>query len=240
MPRKRKRRPVAPETTLYAPVKRYLEALGFAVKGEVCGCDLVALRGDEPPIVVIGELKLAFGLELVLQGIDRADACDEVWLAVRVTGRGGRVRDPRVHKLCRLLGFGLLGVSSSGLVDVLVEPKPWRPHRDLRRRARLIREHQSRHGDPALGGSARSPIMTAYRQRALACAASLAGGPRRTSEIRSAIPNAPSILLRNVYGWFSRVQRGVYELTPEGASALARWPQPVMAAKSAFAPLSAA
>ena len=78
-----------PETTLYAPVKRYLEALGFTVKGEVCGCDLVALRGEEPPIVVIGELKLAFSLELVLQGVDRTAACGEVWLAVRVAGRGG-------------------------------------------------------------------------------------------------------------------------------------------------------
>jgi hypothetical protein len=28
----------------------------------------VALRGNEPPIVVIGELKLGFNLELVLQG----------------------------------------------------------------------------------------------------------------------------------------------------------------------------
>ena len=62
-------------------------ALGFTVKGEVCGCDLVALRGEEPPIVVIGELKLAFSLEL--QGVDRTAACGEVWLAVRVAGRGG-------------------------------------------------------------------------------------------------------------------------------------------------------
>ncbi|MEZ5784957.1 MAG: DUF2161 family putative PD-(D/E)XK-type phosphodiesterase [Xanthobacteraceae bacterium] len=223
----RKRNRVSPtlETSLYVPVKRYLEALGFTVKGEVCGCDLVALRGDEPPIVVIGELKLAFSLELVLQGVNRMAACDEVWLAVHIAGRSGRVRDPRVHKLCRLLGFGLLGVSSSGLVEVLVEPMPWRPRRDLRRRARLIREHRTRRGDPALGGSTRSPIMTAYRQQALACASSLARGPRRTSEIRPAIPNAPNILLRNVYGWFTRVRRGVYELTPEGASALARWSQ---------------
>src|SRR5215475_6370481 len=44
------------ETSLYGPVKRYLETLGYAVKGEVCGCDLVAIRGDEPPVVVIGEL----------------------------------------------------------------------------------------------------------------------------------------------------------------------------------------
>lgn len=70
--------------------------------------------------------------------------------------------------------------------------------------------------------------MTAYRQQALACAASLAKGPRRTSELRAAVPNAPSILLRNVYGWFKRIERGLYELTTEGAVAVARWsPGPI-------------
>jgi hypothetical protein len=185
-----------PETSLYQPVKRYLETLGFKVKGEVCGCDLVAIRGDEPPVVVIGELKLAFSLDLVLQAVDRAAACDEVWLAVGPGGRK-RLRDSRVRKLCRLLGFGLLGVSSGGAVEVLVEPRPWKPRQDKRRRARLIDEHRKRIGDPALGGSTRQPIMTAYRQQALACAASLAEGPRRTSELRSVVPNAPSILLHN-------------------------------------------
>jgi hypothetical protein len=48
------------ETSLYGPLKRYLETIGFTVKGEVCGCDLVAIRGDEQPVVVIGELKLSF------------------------------------------------------------------------------------------------------------------------------------------------------------------------------------
>jgi len=65
--------------------------------------------------------------------------------------------------------------------------------------------------------------MTAYRQEALTCAASLAEGPRRTSELRSVVPNAPSILLRNWYGWFRRIERGLYGLTPEGIVALARW-----------------
>ena len=75
--------------------------------------------------------------------------------------------------------------------------------------------------------------MTAYRQQALACAASLASGPRRTREIRSVVPNASSILLGNVYGWFARIERGVYALiiTPQGASALARWPQPIVPAQ---------
>ena len=35
----------AMETMLYPPVKRFLEGLGFEVKGEVCGCDVVALDG---------------------------------------------------------------------------------------------------------------------------------------------------------------------------------------------------
>ena len=55
------------ETSLYAPVKRFLEGLGFEVKGEVCGCDLVALDRGTPAALVIGELKLTFTLDLVLQ-----------------------------------------------------------------------------------------------------------------------------------------------------------------------------
>ena len=76
-----------------------------------------------------------------------------------------------------------------------------------------------------MGGMSKTPIMTAYRQQALACAASLSNGPRRTSEVRSVVPQAPQILLRNVYGWFHRVERGVYALTQAGTTALGRWPQ---------------
>ena len=227
----KKRPPAARETSLYLPVKRHLERLGFEVKGEVCGCDLVALRDGEPPVVVIGELKLAFNLELVLQGVDRTAACDEIWLAVRMFGRRGRERDPRVRKLCRLLGFGLLGVLSTGRVEVLVEPAPWRPRRDAKRRSRLVDEHRRRRGDPVAGGTTKLPIMTAYRQQALACAASLSDGPRRTSELRATIPDAPKILLHNVYGWFFRVERGVYGLTPDGTTALIRWPQALEAGR---------
>jgi hypothetical protein len=67
--------------------------------------------------------------------------------------------------------------------------------------------------------------MTAYRQQALVCAALLASGPSRPRDIKSAVPDAPKILLSNVYGWFARVQRGIYTLTDEGRAALVRWPQ---------------
>ena len=212
------------ESALYLPVKRFLEKLGFEVKGEVCGCDLVALDGDAPAAVVIGELKLTFTLDLVLQAVDRSGACDEVWLAVRASQRGhGRERDRRVHKLCRLLGFGLLSVTASGSVDPLVEPVPWRPRRDGKRRSRIVEEHQRRKGDPAIGGSTRKPIMTAYRQQALACAEALLEGPKRPRDLTAQVPEAPKILLRNVYGWFVRIERGLYTLSDAGSAALVAW-----------------
>ena len=212
------------ESTLYLPVKRFLERLGFEVKGEVCGCDLVALREGKPTAVVIGELKLTFTLDLVLQAVDRTAACDEIWLAVRASRRGrGREQDRRVKKLCRFLGVGLLAVSASGKVDVLVEPVPWRPRRDAKRRSKIVDEHRRRQGDPAAGGSTRQPIMTAYRQQALACAAALAHAPARPRDLKGGMPDAPKILLRNVYGWFVRVERGVYALSDGGRAALVRW-----------------
>jgi hypothetical protein len=214
------------ETTLYLPVKRFLEKLGFTVKGEIGGCDLVALSGDDPPIVVVGELKLSFNLELILQAVDRAAACDEVWLAAKMSARGkGRESDARYRNLCRRLGFGMLGVTNSGGVEVLVKPPTSAPRRDPKKRSKLVAEHQRRIGDPVLGGGTRSPIMTAYRQQALACAAALAAGPGRVRDLRASIPDAGKILLNNVYGWFDRIERGVYVLTDAGRAALQRWPQ---------------
>ena len=214
------------ETALYLPVKRFLEKLGFSVKGEVGGCDLVALSSDEPPIVVIGELKLTFNLELILQAVDRAAASDAVWLAAKLSERGkGRESDSRYRNLCRRLGFGMLAVTKSGDVEVIVSPTTI-PRRDPKKRSRLVAEHRRRKGDPALGGSTRAPIMTAYRQQALACALALSDGPRRVRDLKPEIPDAPKILLHNVYGWFDRAERGIYLLTDAGHAALRRWPQP--------------
>ena len=88
------------ETELYLPVKRFLEELGFTVKGEIGGCDLVGLSAGDPPVVVIGELKLAFNLELILQAVDRAPAGDEVWIAAKMSVRGkGRETDARYRRV---------------------------------------------------------------------------------------------------------------------------------------------
>ena len=87
------------ETSLYLPVKGFLEQAGYVVKGEVGGCDLVGLSDSDPAVVVICELKLSFNLELILQAVDRAAVADEVWIAARVSAKGkGREADKRYRE----------------------------------------------------------------------------------------------------------------------------------------------
>ena len=205
-----------PEVALYAPVKALLEAQGYEVKGEVLACDVVGVRGEEPPVVV--ELKRSFSLALVLQGIDRLALTEVVYLAVGAWPR----REAEVRRLCRRLGLGLM-VVTGGRADVLEDPVPYRPRHDARRAGRLLREHQRRVGDPTRGGQTRRPVMTAYRQEALRCARLLESGPLAIRAMRALgdVPHAGAILRDDVYGWFERVERGTYALTPRGLEALA-------------------
>jgi hypothetical protein len=218
------------ETALYAPVKEFLEARGYKVKGEVWGCDLVARRGDEPPIIV--ELKLRLSLALVLQGIDRLALTERVYLAVprprsrQRRGHGLAPDAPAIRRLCRRLGLGLLLIGGSRRVEILEEPVPYRPRPAKARLLRLKDEFDRRIGDANVGGTAGVPLVTSYRQDALRCARVLAlGGPMRLAALRSAaeVPGAARILQRNVYGWFTRLQRGTYALSDGGGAALTRF-----------------
>jgi len=212
-----RRRPAEPpESALYAPVKALLEGQGYEVKGEIAGCDVVGVRGDEPPVIV--ELKRRFGLDLLLQGIDRLALTDAVYLAVGTWPRNLA----GVHRLCRRVGLGLIAVADDR-AEVLLDPVPYRPRRNRPRAARLLREHRHRVGDPSPGGITRQPIMTAYRQEAIRCLRMLADGPASPRSLRATgrAPHAAGILQRDVYGWFERVERGVYRLSPRGEQALA-------------------
>jgi hypothetical protein len=205
------------ESDLYAPVKALLEEQGYVVKGEVRDCDVVGVRSGEPPVIV--ELKRSFGLGLVLQGIDRLAISERVYLAIGQWPKQMR----NVRKLCRRLGLGLIVVARDH-ADILLDPAPYRPRINKRKAGRLLGEHQRRVGDPNRGGSAKKvPMMTAYRQEALRCAELLAAnGPMKLASMRSAadVPNAANILRHDYYGWFERVERGVYAITPAGLHGL--------------------
>jgi hypothetical protein len=206
-----------PETDLYQPVKRFLEAQGYTVKGEIRECDVVAVRGDEPPLVV--ELKKGFSLQLLLQGIDRQSITDAVYIAI-IPPRRRQHGD--MLKLCKRLGLGVLLVTGD-IVEALYDPAPYQPRKATKRTAMLLKEFAHRVGDTTTGGSARGPRMTAYRQQALRCATFMAhNGPSKPAIIRqeTGVEKAASILQSDVYGWFMRVERGIYTLTPKGEAAL--------------------
>ena len=222
------------EHDLYPPVKAFLEAQGYAVKAEVKDCDVVAIRGGEPPVIV--ELKTSFSLPLVFQGIARQGLSDIVYLAVPpFSGRTARRKDALA--LCRRLGLGLLTVrlESEPFVEALLDPGPYRPRKRKPVIGRLLREFQHRVGDPNVGGSARRKIMTAYRQDALRCAMHLRrNGPARAAVVArtTGVARAGAMMRVDHSGWFERAAdtpRGVYCLTPKGREALEEYADTVAA-----------
>jgi hypothetical protein len=107
-------------------------------------------------------------------------------------------------------------------VEPFLDPAPYRPRKDSVNRARLLREFQTRRGDPNRGGINKRPLVTAYRQDALLCADCLRDGAVALKSIRerSGVSRVSGILQGNVYGWFERVSRGHYQLTAGGHEAL--------------------
>lgn len=209
------------ETDLYPPVKGWLEAMGFEVKGEVASADVVAMRPGEEPVVV--ELKTGFSLALFHQGIERQAVTDRVYLAVpRLSGRRFQSALKSNLGLCRRLGLGLMTVRlSDGFCEVHVDPGPYRPRKSPAGKGRLLREFARRMGDPNAGGT-RGQVMTAYRQDALRCLAVVGRGAAKASAVasESGVANARRIMSDDHYGWFERTARGVYAATPKGAEAL--------------------
>jgi hypothetical protein len=205
------------ETALYLPVKRHLESQGYTVKSEIKSCDVVAVRGDESPVIV--ELKTGMTIQLLFQAVDRLAMTDFVYVAIERPKRGVT---SQALKLCRRIGIGLIVVAASGSLEVLADPVPYAPRQNAKRRNLLLREFAKREGDPNIGGSTRKPLMTAYRQDALRCVQHLSmNGASKISIVKAAtgVDRASTILRDNVYGWFEKIERGIYGLTKAGAKA---------------------
>lgn len=216
------------ETDLYLPIKAFLEGQGYEVKSEVAGADVVALRSDESDPVIV-EMKTGMNLTLVQQGVTRQAMSDWVYLAVPT--QKGRKALTRHVALCRRLGLGFITVRPrDGFVEVHCDPGPYAPRQSKPRKGRLLREFARRVGDPNEGGSVGVKLVTAYRQDALRCAGVLAAqGPLRGAVVAQAsgVPRATALMRADHYGWFERVERGVYALTPAGEKGLVAFGGPV-------------
>jgi len=207
-------------------VKTYFVAQGYEVKGEVGAADMVAVpfaAGEDEPVII--ELKTSFTLSLFHQAINRQSMTDQVYIAVpRKSGKAALVAIRRNKMLCRRLGLGLITVKlPEGVVVVQCEPAPFTPRKIKKRKAKLLSEFESRHGDPNLGGMTSSGMMTSYRQGALRCAKVLHDeGACKASYVAkmAGFEKARNCMAANHYGWFEKIDRGIYGLTPAGAKAL--------------------
>ncbi len=215
------------ESDLYLPLKRFLESQHYEVKGEVNDCDVLAVRGNEVPVVV--ELKLTLNLDVILQAVGKLLLTPKVYIGVPVQCPPLQRRRKHVIKLLRMLGLGLVVIDpddESG-TTVLLDPGEYRPRKSKHRQQRLLGEFRKRVGDPNLGGvEKRRGIMTVYRQRALNIARFLdEQGPTKASSIAATLqdPKARDILYRDAYGWFDRATIGVYTLSPRGKREIAGW-----------------
>ncbi len=208
------------EADLYPDLKAYLEAQGYTVKAEIGACDLMARRGDEPAVVV--EMKLTFSLSLVMQGVARQALFDDVYLAIPVTEKGWKLRYKDIVALCRRLGLGLLAVKPGQGVEAHLDPAPYTPRKSVLRAGRLLREFDRRLGDPNTGGTTGVKRMTAYRQDALRCLLAVQAGPLKASAVAASagVARAAVLMRDDHYGWFERVSRGIYAVTPQGRAAL--------------------
>lgn len=207
------------ETELYPPVKSFLQAQGYEVKSEIGAVDVMAVRGDEDPVIV--ELKVGFSLSLFHQAVDRQKVTDDVYICVpRGKGKAFSKALKDNTGLCRRLGVGLLSVRlRDGFVEAHCDPATYRSVKSKKRKGRLLREFQRRVGDPNAGGQTRVGLVTAYRQDALECARLLAeNGPTKGAvvAVSTGIGTATRIMAADHYGWFERVKVGVYQVTPKG------------------------
>ena len=211
------------ETDLYGPVKSFLEDQGYVVKSEVGAADVVGVRGAEEPLVV--ELKLGFSLALFHQCVARLKVTDDVYMAV---ARGPGKRFQKALKdniaMARRLGLGLITVRlKDALVEVHCDPGPYAPRKSPKKQTQMLREFARRQGDPNDGGQTRAGLVTAYRQDALKLAVFLfeVGASKGADVAReTGVPRATAMMRDNHYGWFEKVEKGVYGLTPAGADAV--------------------
>ncbi len=218
------------EADLYEPVRKHFIKQGYRVNGEVHDCDLTAIKDQD---LIIVELKLNLNIDLLLQASRRQRLTDLVYIAIPKPKRISRKRWNDVIQLVKRLELGLITVSFAGnrkRVDFVVHPEPFdrKPGKNRRKKAALIKEIEGRSADYNVGGSSKSKIMTAYKENCIQIACYLDKFGQMSPKALAALgtgEKTPSILQKNYYRWFERVERGVYVISEQGKAGLIDYPE---------------
>ena len=133
------------ETDLYEPIRAFLEEEGYQVQAEVKHCDIAAEKNGR---LVVVELKRAFGLKLVYQGLERQSLTDEVFVAIPRPKKGAREKAWQdMLRLLKRLELGLLTVALDSplkTVDVVLTPADSMIRKNKRKKEQLQAELRAR------------------------------------------------------------------------------------------------
>ncbi len=202
------------ETDLYSPVKAYLEQKGFCVKGEIGNVDVFGEREKE---IVAVELKIQIALKLIYQAVERQKVADLVFIAIPHATWSRYKYKKSFIQLLKRLSIGLLLVKNND-IEVRLEASLLKGKKKQAKKRLLINEFRNRKSEQTKGGT-KGIIMTHYRERVIQILVLFDQrpilSPKQIKEMTK-IYNAPSILQKNYYGWFERVQRGQYRLSELG------------------------
>jgi hypothetical protein len=220
------------ESDLFQPVSDFLTEAGYRVRSEVKDCDITAVKGEE---LVIVELKRNLSVELLAQAAKRQRLADLVYVAVPKPKKlKADTKWKDITHLLRRLELGLMLVSFQGkgvIVEIPVHPEPFDREKSRKnsrgKRERLLQEATARNMDANVGGSNRRKLVTAYRENSLHIACCLARygplSPKKLREKGTDPKKTGTILMDNFYGWFERIQTGIYWITETGRDALIQY-----------------
>ena len=212
------------ETDLYLPVKSLFEDMGFTVKAEVKDCDIYAVKYDK---TVVAEMKKSFNLTLIYQLLNRQTFCKNVYAVIPRPKKGAKDKNYKyMLKLCRKLDFGLITVALDSPVkfaEIIISPDEINSITNYKKQSSVKKEAASRSGDYNIGGSAGRKIITAYREKSieLLCLI-IVYGPISGAGLRELgyEKGTYSILYKNYYKWFEKVEKGIYGISETGRKAV--------------------
>lgn len=211
------------ESELYLPIKSYFLEMGYDVQGEVGKVDMVVSKDDEHVAI---ELKTAFNLKLLMQGVERQKYFDTVYVAIEMPKLKNRRYREIVHILKRLeLGLITVTFLKKG-PQVYIEHHPLEYTRKVHKAKKkfILKELEGRTGSlDNVGGTRSTKRVTVYREASIFIAYTLSilkeAAPK---DIKKFTKNQKTgqILYQNHYNWFQRVDKGIYRLNDKGYKAL--------------------
>lgn len=212
------------ESDLSKPITDYLIKNGYEVSCEVLDCDIIAKKDDE---IIAIELKKNFNATLLIQATQRQKFADSVYVAIaRPENFKRQINWKGMCHLLKRLEIGLLLISfikSTPRVEIVFHPAQQMVRKNTKKRKAVLKELENRSGNYNEGGINRKKIITAYRESNIFIACCMEKyGELSIKKLKGfgTGDKTGNILRNDFYGWFEKVERGVYKLNNKGFDAL--------------------